>query len=205
MSTGFQLWLAAGKVFHGWCLSRNGQWVQGIPLLQEGIASVRTTGCNLLLPFFLTRFAEAYRLAGQFSEGLERLAEAFEVVKNTRECWAQADMHQLRGTLLVDLNEQGAAEESYQRALAVAHGQSAKFWELRAATSLARLWRDQGKRTEARDLLSPVYNWFTEGLDTPVLMEARALLDELGIERRLQNADPQGRAWSSARSSPRGR
>jgi hypothetical protein len=93
---GFQLWLGAGKVFHGWCLSKDGQWVQGIPLLQEGIAAVRATGCNLLLPFFLTRFAEACRLAGQFGEGLERLAE-FDVAKSTHECWAKADMHQLRG------------------------------------------------------------------------------------------------------------
>jgi predicted ATPase len=83
------------------------------------------------------------------------------------------------GALLADLHEHGAAEESYQRALAVAHGQSAKFWELRAATSLARLWRDQGKRTEACDLLSPVYNWFTEGFDTPVLQDAKKLLDLL--------------------------
>jgi predicted ATPase len=122
-------------------------------------------------------------LAGQFSEGLERLAEAFEVVKNTRECWAEADMHQLRGALLVDLREQGAGEESYQRALAIAHGQSAKFWELRAATSLARLWRDQGKRTEAHDLLAPIYGWFTEGFDTPDLKDAKVLLDELTLCR----------------------
>jgi tetratricopeptide (TPR) repeat protein len=176
---GFELWLGAGKVFQGWCLSRDGQWAEGIPLLKEGIASVRATGCILLLPFFLTRFAEACRLAGQLDEGLERLDEAFEVAKSTQECWAEADMHQLRGTLLVDLQEHGAAEESYRRALAVAHGQSAKFWELRAATSLARLWRDQGKRIEARELLAPVYNWFTEGFDTPVLQDAKNLLDQL--------------------------
>jgi len=88
-------------------------------------------------------------------------------------------MHRRRGTLLLSMHEQAAAEESYHRALSVARQQSGKFWELRAATSLARLWRDQGKRTEAGDLLAPIYGWFTEGFDTPVLKEAKALLDEL--------------------------
>jgi predicted ATPase len=81
--------------------------------------------------------------------------------------------------LLLSMHEDAAAEDSYRRALEVARQQSAKFWELRAAISLARLWRDQGKRTEARDLLAPIYAWFTEGFDTPVLKEAKALLDEL--------------------------
>jgi predicted ATPase len=88
-------------------------------------------------------------------------------------------MHRLRGTLLLSIHERAAAEDSFRRAIIVAQQQSAKFWELRAATSLARLWRDQGKRIEARDLLAPVYGWFTEGFDTPVLQDAKALLDEL--------------------------
>jgi predicted ATPase len=83
------------------------------------------------------------------------------------------------GTLLLSMAEPAAAEESFQRALAVARRQGAKTFELRAATSLARLWRDQGKRTEARDVLAPVYSWFTEGFDTPVLRGAKALLDQL--------------------------
>jgi predicted ATPase len=85
----------------------------------------------------------------------------------------------MRGNLLVSMHQRAAAEDSYRQALTVALNQRAKFWELRAATDLARLWRDQGKRAEARDLLAPVYNWFTEGFDTPVLQDARALLDEL--------------------------
>ena len=118
-------------------------------------------------------------MAGQPDEGLNRLAEAAERMEATQERWEEAEMHRLRGALLVSTHEHAAAEESYHRALAVARRQSAKFWELRAALDLARLWRDQGKRTEARDLLAPVYNWFTEGFDTPVLREAKALLDEL--------------------------
>jgi predicted ATPase len=88
-------------------------------------------------------------------------------------------MHRLRGTLLLSMQERSAAEDSFRLALTVAQQQSAKFWELRAATSLARLLRDQGKRTESLDLLAPIYDWFIEGFDTPVLQEAKALLDEL--------------------------
>jgi predicted ATPase len=110
---------------------------------------------------------------------LNRLSEAEALIQTTRERWAEAELHRLRGTLLLSLDRRAPAEESYCRALAAARAQSAKFWELRAATSLAHLWRDQGKRTEARDLLAPIYGWFTEGFDTPVLQEAKALLDEL--------------------------
>jgi predicted ATPase len=88
-------------------------------------------------------------------------------------------MHRLRGELLLSIQERAQAEDSYRQALAVAKRQSAKTWELRAATSLARLWRDQDKRTGARDLLAPVYGWFTEGFDTPVLKEAKTLLEQL--------------------------
>jgi predicted ATPase len=91
----------------------------------------------------------------------------------------QAETLRLCGDLLRCTGEPAAAERSYREALTLAHRQSTKLWELRAATSLARLWRDQGKRTEARDLLAPIYGWFTEGFDTPVLQDAKALLDEL--------------------------
>jgi predicted ATPase len=88
-------------------------------------------------------------------------------------------MYRMRGTLLLSMHDQAAAEDSFHKALAVAQRQNAKSWELRAAMSMARLWRDQGKRNEARDLLAPVFRWFTEGFDTLDLKEARALLDEL--------------------------
>ena len=87
-------------------------------------------------------------------------------------------MHRLRGDLLNATGDRAAAEQSYHQAMTVAQRQCAKLFELRAATSLAPLWRDQGKRAEARDLVAPVYNWFTEGFDTPVLQDAKALLDE---------------------------
>jgi predicted ATPase len=124
--------------------------------------------------------AEVYGMAAQADEGLKHLAEAANIVEATQERWAEAEMHLLRGTLLLSMHERVAAEDSFRLAPTVAQQQSAKFWELRAAISLARLWRDQGKRTEARDLLAPIYGWFTEGFDTPVLQDAKALLDELG-------------------------
>ena len=102
-------------------------------------------------------------------------------VERTGVRWIEAELHRLRGELQLALPkpDQSDAEACFGRALAVAREQQAKFWELRAATSLARLWRDQGKRAEARDLLAPVYGWFTEGFDTPDLKDAKALLDEL--------------------------
>jgi predicted ATPase len=105
--------------------------------------------------------------------------EAVQVIEATDERIDEAELHRLRGDLLLATGDQAAAEQSYHQALVVARRQSAKLFELRAATSLARLWRDQGKRTEARDLLAPTYGWFTEGFDTPVLQDAKALLDEL--------------------------
>jgi tetratricopeptide (TPR) repeat protein len=176
---GFRDPLAIGNIMRGWCLGKLGQAAEGIPLLLQGLTVCRAGGRNLMIPFFLTTLAEAYGMAAQPQEGLDRLAEADKLVETTHERWAEAEMHRLRGTLLLSMNEHAAAENSYRRALEVAQRQSAKFWELRAALGLARLWRDQGKRTDARDLLSPIYGWFTEGLDTRDLKEAKALLVDL--------------------------
>jgi predicted ATPase len=132
-----------------------------------------------MLPSYLMMLADAYGMAGQPERGLDRLAEAAKLVETTQERWAEAEMHRLRGTLLLVVHDVAAAENSFQQALTIAQHQSAKLWELRAASSLAQLWRDQGKRTEARDLLAPVYGWFTEGFDTPILKDAKVLLDQL--------------------------
>jgi predicted ATPase len=111
--------------------------------------------------------------------GRRRLAEAADLVETTKERWAEAEIHRMRGMLLRSMQEDAAAEDSYHRAFAVARRQQAKSWELRAAMSLALLWRDQGKPQQARELLAPVYGWFTEGFDTRDLKEAKALLGEL--------------------------
>jgi len=123
--------------------------------------------------------AEAYAKLGQPVEGLNCLAEAAQIIESTDERIAEADVYRLRGDLLNATGDQAAAEESYHQALAVARRQSAKLFELRAATSLARLWRHQGKPQQARELLAPIYGWFTEGFDTLDLKEAKALLEQL--------------------------
>jgi predicted ATPase len=175
----FPYFFAIGNIMRGWGLGTGGQSSEGILLLLEGLTTLRTAGCSLLLPLYLTMLAGVYGKAAQPQEGLSRLTEADTLVETTQERWAEAEMHRVRATLLLSLHEHAAAEDSYHRALAVARRQSAKFWELRAASSLARLWRDQGRRTEARDLLEPIYGWFTEGLDAPVLQDAKALLEQL--------------------------
>jgi predicted ATPase len=171
---GFPLYVGLGKMMRGWCLG-----TEGIPLLLQGLTACRTAGISITVPFHLMTLAEVYGNAAQPEEGLNRLAEAGQLIETTQERWAEAEMHRLRGTLLLSMHEHTAAANSFLEALAVARRQSAKFWELRAALDLSRLWRDQGKRAEARDLLAPVYDWFTEGFDTPVLQDAKALLDAL--------------------------
>ena len=124
--------------------------------------------------------ADAYRIGGAPEVGLAKISEAERLAEATQVKWVLAETLRLRGDLLVQTGDRTAAEASYREALALAQEQSAKLWELHAATSLARLWREQGRRSEARDLLAPVYGWFTEGFDTADLKEAKALLDELG-------------------------
>jgi predicted ATPase len=131
---------------------------------------------------YLAPLAEAYGQAGQVDEGLQVLAEALIYVEQSGECWWEAELHRLKGELLLLQSSDNRAEAaaSFQQALAIAQRQQAKSWELRAATSLARLWQRQGKRAEAYELLAPVYGWFTEGFDTADLQEAKALLEALG-------------------------
>jgi len=129
--------------------------------------------------YFFALPAAAFEIAGQLEEALALLDDALEVVERIGERWLEAELNRQKGRLLLRQGHSEAAEELYRKALGIAVEQEAKLWELRAAASLARLRRDQGRRTEARDLLAPVYGWFTEGFDTPDLREAKALLDEL--------------------------
>jgi predicted ATPase len=122
--------------------------------------------------------AEAHAMLGQPVEGLNCLAEAARIIETTDERDHEAELHRVRGDLLNATGDRAAAERDYRQAIAVAERQSAKLFQLRAATSLARVWREQGKLADARVLLAPVYNWFTEGFDMPDLIEAKALLHE---------------------------
>jgi predicted ATPase/DNA-binding winged helix-turn-helix (wHTH) protein/energy-coupling factor transporter ATP-binding protein EcfA2 len=181
---GFPVWLAQGQLQRGWALSMQGQSREGLLLLQEGLASWRASGSRLWLPYGLSLLAEAYGQMEQADAGLHTLAEALDLVEHHGERFYEAELHRLRGELLLhtDVGCRNTAltpEACFQKALDIARQQRAKSWELRAATSLARLWQSQGKRQEAYDLLAPVYEWFTEGFGTADLKEAKALLDEL--------------------------
>jgi predicted ATPase len=155
-----------------------GQREKGMTQLTNGLAAYRAQGL-LHVPMYLTLLADASRKVQQPQNGLRQLEEAIRVTDRTQLRYHDAEMHRVRGELFLSMHDDGAAEAAFRKAIAVAQHQSAKTWELRAAMSLARLWHDQGKRAEARDLLAPIYNWFTEGFDTPILQEAKGLLDEL--------------------------
>jgi predicted ATPase len=166
-------------ISQGWCLTMLGEPEKGVSQLTRGLAASRAHG-RLLLPLYLILLADAYRKVQQPQRGLMQLDEAIRLIDDTEIRYYEPETHRVRGELRLSMHDNGGAEVSFRKAIAVAQRQSAKFWELRAATSLARLWRDQGKRAEACDLLAPIYGWFTEGFDTPDLKEAKALLEELG-------------------------
>jgi class 3 adenylate cyclase/predicted ATPase len=176
---GFPYWRALGTAYRGWVTVKNGDVAEGISLLQNGSAAYRATGSEAWVPQIIALLAGACQIAGQVEEALILLEEASGIVAITGERWFAADLNRRKGQLLLRQGNAVTAEELYHKALSTAKEQEAKLWELRAAASLARLRRDQGRRTEARDLLAPVYGWFTEGFQTQDLKEAKALLDEL--------------------------
>jgi predicted ATPase len=176
---GFPWWGAQGTVYLGWGKVKNGKVEEGISLLRRGLSAHRATGAELWMPHHITRLARACDIAGQVDEAVTQLDDALQIVERTGERWFEAELHRHKGQLLLRQGYPEAAEELYRKALSIAQEQEAKLWELRAAVSLARLRRDQGRRDEARDLLAPVYGWFTEGFGTPDLKDAKALLDEL--------------------------
>jgi predicted ATPase/class 3 adenylate cyclase len=179
---GFAHWLATGTIFQGWCKAVSGELETGMAEMRRGLAAKQRTGAQLKVPYYLGLMAGVSRQADG-DGAIALLVEALARVEKTGERWFEAELHRLWGEQLVrapnNSSEVVDAEERFRCALAKAREQQAKSWELRAATSLARLWRDQNKRTQAHDLLAPVYGWFTEGFDTPVLQDAKALLDQL--------------------------
>jgi len=178
---GFPLWMAVGTSLGGWALAHQGQTTDGIEHIRKGLTVWRATGAELLRPYFLALLAEAHGAVGEPEEGLVVLTEALTRVDTTGERWYEPELYRLKGALLLQQtsDNQAEAERCFQQALDIARHQQAKSFELRAATSLARLWQRQGKRQEARQLLRDVYSWFTEGFDTADLQEAKALLEEV--------------------------
>ena len=165
----------------GWLLVLSGRASDAVHIITAGINAWRSTGATLALPGWLASLAAAYAELGQFDDARRCIGEAMTAMETTNERWFEVELNRAAGEIALKSPEPDAAkaEAYFERALAVAREQQAKSWELRAAMSMARLKRDQGKRAEARDLLAPVYGWFTEGFDTLDLKEAKMLLDEL--------------------------
>jgi predicted ATPase len=201
---GFPFWLAMGAMHQGCALAEQGQVEEGMAQMHQGMAAYRTTGAEVGRPSQLARLARAYGKMGQAEEGLAAVAEALATVNKTGERISEAELYRLQGELTLQRETRGwrletspafaqasslkpqvsrevaqEAEQCFHKALEIARRQSAKSLELRATVSLARLWQQQGKRREARQLLAEIYHWFTEGFDTKDLQEAKALLEEL--------------------------
>lgn len=176
---GFPFWGAMGTICIGWAKVNSGELIQGTSLLCEGSAVYRATGALAWVPYHLALLARARELAGEIDQALEDVDEALGIAGKTEERWLMPELMRQKARLLARTPNTTAAEELYKAALLIATEQEAKLWQLRAATSLARLWGAQGRRPEARELLSPIYGWFTEGFDTVDLKEAKGLLNEL--------------------------
>lgn len=152
---------------------------EGIAEASQGLSACRAIGASMLQTLYLAQLADMHLMAGQVDAGLARVSEGLAAVSESDERCKEAELYRLRTELLRRRGDETEAEADLHQALAVARAQQAKMWEPRAALSLCRLWRDQGKRDEARRMLAEIYGWFTEGFDTPDLIEAKALLEEL--------------------------
>ena len=165
----------------GWLLELSGKASEAVETLASGITAWRSTGATLFAPIQLSYLAAANAKRGQFDDALSSIGEAATATEVSKERWFEAEAHRIAGEVALVLPEKDAAKAQayFEHALTVARQQQAKSLELRAAMSMARLWRSQGKPQQARELLAPVYGWFTEGFDTLDLKDAKALLEEL--------------------------
>jgi predicted ATPase/class 3 adenylate cyclase len=178
---GFPYWLSYARVLHGWAHTQDASEEEGSAQMLQAFAEYQATGARLYMPYFTALLAHAGAMRGERTEELRLLTDAITRVDETGERWFEAELYRLHGEALLHLPEpdHAGAEAALSEALVRARRQGTRLWELRAATSLARLWVEQRKRAEARDLLAPVYSWFTEGFDTADLKHAKALLDAL--------------------------
>jgi predicted ATPase len=178
----FPAYLAVANVLRGRLLSARGRTADGLALMRKGLSEIASTGASWNQTYFLGLLALSCEKAGFADEAFDALVRALEHADSTDERWFEAELHRQKGEWLVvhRREHQEEAEACFHHAIAVAQKQQAKLWELRAATSLAELWRDR-RRQEAHDLLAPVYGWFGKEPDTPDLKRAKALLDELTV------------------------
>ena len=177
----FSFWMAWGAMLRGWALAQQGQAQEGMEQITQGLTAHRATGAKGGRSNWLALLAEAHGIMGQSEAGLTALTEALIFAETTGERLYEPELYRLKGELLLQQSKdnQADAENCFHHALEIARNQQAKSFELRATTSLARLWQSQGKRDAARQVLGDVYNWFTEGFDTADLQDAKSLLDEL--------------------------
>jgi class 3 adenylate cyclase/predicted ATPase len=178
---GTLLWKGFGMSMQGCLLGLTGRAANAVHMITSGITTLRSTGATLWTPLHLSYLTRAYVGLGQLDDAWRCIGEAMTVIATSKERWCEAEVHRLAGEIALKGPERdaGKAHAYFDRALAVARQQQAKSWELRAAMSLARLWRDQGEPQQARELLASVYGWFTEGFNTLDLKEAGSLLNEL--------------------------
>jgi class 3 adenylate cyclase/predicted ATPase len=178
---GATYWKAIGTAHRGSVFALTGKGSDAVQAITSALASLRSTAATLYEPYYLQYLAMAYAELGQPDDAWRRIDDAIEKIERSKEKWCEAEVHRIAGEIALKslAPDPERADAYFDRALAVARQQQAKSWELRAAMGMARRRRDQGKRDEARDLLAPVYGWFTEGFDTLDLKEAKALLDEL--------------------------
>jgi predicted ATPase len=178
---GAAMWSAWGILNRGCVLALTGKGAEATNVLTSALGAWRSTGASVYRPWFLSHLAKAYASIRQTDEGWRCIAEAVTAIDATQERWCEAEVNRISGEIALLPPEPDVAKGRvyFERALSIARAQQAKSWELRASMSLARLWRHQGKVQQARELLAPVYGWFTEGFDTLDLKEAKALLEEL--------------------------
>jgi predicted ATPase len=178
---GSAYWKALGTMMEGDLLGLTGKASVAVQKITSGVTAQRSTGATVLIPSYLSFLARFYADLGRFDDAWRHINEVMTAIEATKETLLEAESRRIAGEIALLSPERDAAkaEGYFERALAVARQQQTKSCELRAAMSMARLWRDQGKRDDARELLAPVYGWFTEGFDTLDLKEAKALLDEL--------------------------
>jgi predicted ATPase len=178
---GSKLWKALGVLNQGCVLVLTGKTSDAVPKLASGITAFRATGSTIWAPWYQSYLAQACAELGQFDDAWRYIDDAMGAMETTKEKWCEAEVNRIAGEIALKSPGAGTpkAEAYFKRSLSVARAQQAKSWELRAAMSMARLWRDQGKPQQARELLAPVYGWFTEGFDTRDLKDAKALLEEL--------------------------
>ena len=178
---GFAYWLGWGKILRGWALAQQGKAEEGITQMRQGLVVYQATGAELARSHFLALLSEAYGKAGHVEEGLAVMSEALAVVHNTGEHFYEPELYRLKGELLLALSQdnQAGAEGCFCQAIDIARHQRTKSLELRAVISLSRLWKKQVKKEEAQKMLSEIYGWFTEGFNTPDLIEAKSILGEL--------------------------